>query len=540
MNILGISGGIKIGNQDGAAALLVDGQLVAAAEEERFVGIKFANGLLPKNATRFCLERAGLDIRDLDAVVFAGATYERFEEILTGFFEMNFGHAPPIRLVDHHRAHAASTYYGSGLDDALVLTMDFSGDRKSTCVYRGSGGELQVLEEIEKPNSLGIFYSAMTQYLGFQRDSDEYKVMGMAAYGQPTLDLSNILEITETGYRFHHKWIRGVTKDQPSPSKQEPLYERLPVPIEPRVPGTPIQREHFELAASAQHQLEEAVLQLVRYHASRSEMRRLCVAGGVALNCLMNQRLRESGVLDEVYAPPICSDAGLALGAAYLEAHRQGDKPQPLEHAYWGPEFSPPQIRTVLDRAGSKFQEASDPVAEAVKRIAAGYIVGWFQGRMEYGPRALGSRSILASPRQAEMKDIINAKVKFREEFRPLAPSLNDDDGARYFEKYCPSPYMTQTFAATEVAKKNVPAIVHADGTSRLQTVDARWKPDYAELIRQVGKATGEPIVLNTSLNAYNDPMACEPQHAMRTFYATGLDCLVLGPFVLDKPNVSI
>ncbi len=540
MNILGISGGIKIGNQDGAAALLVDGRLVAAAEEERFLGIKFANGLLPKNATRFCLDLAGLDIRDLDAVVFAGATYDRFEEILTGFFEMNFGHAPPIRLVDHHRAHAASTYYGSGLDESLVLTMDFSGDRKSTCVYRGSGGELEVLEEIEKPNSLGIFYSAVTQYLGFQRDSDEYKVMGMAAYAEPTLDLSNILEITETGYRFQHKWIRGICKDQPSPSKQEPLFEALPLPVPPRVPGTPMLPEHFEIAASAQHQLEEAVLQTVRYHLPRSEMKHLCVAGGVGLNCLMNQRLRESGLIESLYAPPICSDAGLALGGAYLAAHAQGDKVQPLDHAYWGPEFSAAEIRQILDRAGSQYLESSDPVGAAVQRIAAGHIVGWFQGRMEYGPRALGSRSILASPREAEMKDTINAKVKFREEFRPLAPSLNHEDGARYFVNYTRSPYMTQTFAATEHAKQNVPAIVHADGTSRLQTVDPRYNPNYAKLIRQVGDATGEPIVLNTSLNAYNDPMACQPQQALRTFYATGLDCLVLGPFVLDKPSVKV
>ncbi|MCH7990143.1 MAG: carbamoyl transferase [Planctomycetes bacterium] len=535
MNILGISGGVKIGNQEGAAALLVDGKLVAAAEEERFVGIKFANGLLPKHATKFCLQQAGIGIKDLDAVVFAGATYDDFEEILRRFFGLNFGHAPPIRLVDHHRAHAASTFYGSGWEHALVVTIDRSGDRKSTTVSIGQNGRLKTLEEIYKPNSLGIFYSAVTQFLGFQTDSDEYKVMGMAGYGTPCHDFSKILEVTDTGYHFHHEFITGISADKPGPSKQERLFDSFPLPFSPRIPGSPISQDHFDIAASAQHQLEQAVLRLIGSYVASTGVGRVCLAGGVTLNSLMNQKIRQMDCIEQLYIPPICSDAGLALGAAYLHCVEHGTIPDPLKHAYWGPEFTSAEIRTVLDRTGVSYTEISDPVEAAVERISQGRIIGWFQGRMEYGPRALGNRSILANPQEPTMKDVINAKVKFREEFRPLAPSVLHEAGAEYFENYADSPFMTETFPAKEVIATRAPAVVHVDGTSRLQSVHRETNPLYAELISAVEKQTGIPVVLNTSFNAYNDPIACEPYQALRTLFATGLDSLVIGDFVLDK-----
>ncbi len=535
MNILGISGGVKIGNQDGAAALLVDGELVAAAEEERFVGIKFANGLLPKNATRFCLKQAGLDVRDLDAVVFAGATYDDFEEILRRFFEFNFGFAPPVMLVDHHTAHAASAFFGSGFESSLVVTMDLSGDRKSTTIHIGSHGQLKPVEEIYKPNSLGLYYSAMTQYLGFERDSDEYKVMGMAAYGKARYDFSKILEVTGTGYRFHYDFIRGVSGNGPGSSKQERLFDSLPLPFSPRTPGSPIKQVHCDIAASAQHQLEQAVLQMIKHHTGSTGIGRVCIAGGVGLNCLMNQKIRECSSVEALYVPPVCSDAGLALGAAYLQARKNGETVTPLTHAYWGPEFSPQEVRAVLDRAGASYRETSDPVESATQLIEQNKIVGWFQGRMEYGPRALGSRSILASPRDSKMKDTINDKVKFREQFRPLAPSILHKDGPTYFANYVNSPFMTQTFTAMDVTKDVAPATVHCDGTSRMQTVDPHTNRLYGELIEAVGEQTGLPMVLNTSLNAYNDPMACQPFQALRTYFSTGLDALVMGNFVLDK-----
>jgi carbamoyltransferase len=535
MKILGISGGVLAGNQDGAAALLVDGKLVAAVEEERFTGLKFANGLLPKHAAAYCLKAAGLGVRDLDWVVFPGATYTGFEDILKRYFGFHFGAAPQIKLVDHHTAHAACAFYGSGWDRALILTMDYSGDRKSTTIRVGQHGGLKTLAEINKPNSLGIYYSAVTQYLGFQKDSDEYKVMGMAAYGRTVYDFSKILEVTEGGYTFHCDFIRGVSGNTPAPSKQERLFDTFPLPMPARLPGSPITQAHFDIAASAQAQLERAVLEMVRHYTRQTGVDEVCLAGGVGLNCLMNQKIRESGFVSRLYVPPVCSDAGLAFGAACLQTAALGGKPAPLPHAYWGPAYSADEIRFVLDRAGVEYRETSDPVGEAVRRIVEGKIVGWFQGRLEYGPRALGCRSILANPQIGAMKDIINQKVKFREEFRPLAPAVLDKDGATYFERYANSPYMTQTFTAKPIASQQAPAIVHADGTSRLQTVHASTNPLFSDLIARVGKQTGTPMVLNTSLNAYNDPMACEPHQAMRTFFCTGLDALVMGNFVLDK-----
>lgn len=537
MIVLGISGGVRSGNQDGAAAILVNGRLIAAAEEERLSGIKFANGLLPRRAVASCLAQAGVSIREVDCVVYPGATYRGIEDILRRYFDFHFGFAPPVRLVDHHEAHAASTYFGSGFDHALVVTFDFSGDGKSTTVRAARGGRFDVLKEFDKPDSLGVFYSTVTQYLGFQKDSDEYKVMGMAAYGQPRYDLSHVLEITADGYRLHHGYLRGMTKDTPAPSKHERLFDRFPLDMLPRTPGAPIETRHYDVAASAQRLLEEAVCRLVSHYAERTGLDRVCLAGGVALNCRMNQFV---GALPEVrglYVPPVASDAGLALGGAYLVAHEAGEKVGPLEHAYWGPEFDADTIRTTLDRAGVDYHVAGDPIAEAVERIATGRIVGWFQGRMEYGPRALGNRSILADPRRAEMKDLINAKVKFREEFRPIAPAVLHDEGANFFAHYTDSPYMTRTFDALPAAVEQAPAIVHVDGTARLQSVHRETNPRFHELIRRFAEATGVPMVVNTSLNAYNDPIACEPFQAMRTFFATGLDALILGDFVLDKPR---
>lgn len=535
MNVLGISGGVKAGNQDGAAALVVDGRLVAAAEEERFTGIKFANGLLPLGATRYCLAEASLDVHDVDRIVFAGATYRGFRELLTRFFQFQFGHAPTVDLIDHHTAHAASTYFAKGWTDALVVTMDNSGDGKSTTVWNAANGRMESLLEIQRPNSLGLFYSAVTQFLGFRKDADEYKVMGMAAYGTPRFDLSEVLEVTDEGYRFHHDFIRGVRPGEPSPSKQEPLFDEFPLPVATRVPGSAFEQVHYDVAASAQAQLERAVLSLVQHFVKQTGQQHVCLAGGVALNCLMNQKLRERLGADRLYVPPVCSDAGLALGAAYMAAAELGDAPQPMEHAYWGPSFTDDEIRKTLNLVGARYKECDAPAAAALQRLEAGRVVGWFQNRLEYGPRALGSRSILADPRRAGVKDQINQKVKFREEFRPVAPAVLHEHGDEYFDDYCDSPYMTQTFTALDGTREQVPDLVHADGTSRLQSVHAATHPEFHALLCQCRDRLGVPIVLNTSLNAYNDPIACEPYQALRTFFATGMDSLVIGHFVLDK-----
>lgn len=535
MNILGISGGASAGNQDGAAALLVDGRLVAAAEEERFTGIKFANGLLPKQAIRSCLRQAGLQMADIHAVAFPGATYVGIRDTLRRFFEYNFGIAPNIELVDHHLAHAACAYFASGWDESLALTADFSGDGKSTTLSAARHGAFDLLLEKRKPDSLGVFYSAVTQYLGFLKDSDEYKVMGMAAYGQPRFNLDHILEITADGYRLHAEFLQGVVAGRPAPTKQERLFDTFPLPPPARLPGSPIEQVHFDVAASAQRQLERAVLQLLEHACRATGLSRVCLAGGVALNCLMSQKIRELPGVDAIYLPPVASDAGLSLGGAYLAAQSRGDRPAPLPHAYWGPEYSDDEIRAVLDRAAAPYRVTTDPAGTAAELLCQGKVIGWFQGRMEFGPRALGNRSILADPRVANMQDTINHKVKFREEFRPIAPSVLHEAGADYFVDYRDSPYMTQTFGVLPAVKDRIPAVVHADGTARLQSVHRGTNPLYAELIERFAARSGVPMVVNTSLNAYNDPLACEPHQALRTYFTTGLDALVLGSFVLEK-----
>ena len=535
MIVLGMSGGTSLGNQDGAAALIIDGKLVAAAEEERFVGIKFANGHLPASAIRYCLRQAGLTIQDVDVAVFAGRTYIDIETTLRRFFEQNLGYSPPIGLVDHHEAHAASAWYAAGGQDSLVVTWDNSGDGRSTTVWDASNGAMNLCVDYHRPNSLGLYYSAVTQFLGFTRDSDEYKVMGMAAYGKPTYDFDKILEVRDDGYTFHSEFLTGIVPGRPQPSKHVGLFDHFPLPVPRRIAGSPFEQTHFDVAASAQAQLERAALNLVGHWLKKTGRRHICLAGGVALNCLMNQRLRELPGVESVFVPPICSDAGLALGAAYLVTAAQGKLIEPLRHAYWGPEFTTAQIKETLDRAGADYQETSNPAAAAAALIAQGKIIGWFQGRMEFGPRALGSRSILANPKVHGMKDQINQRIKFREEYRPLAPSVIHARGPEFFSDYRDSPFMTQTFDAKPGLAEQAPDVVHADGTSRIQSVHSGTNPLYADLIHEVERHTGMPIVLNTSLNAYNDPIACAPYQALRTYFSTGLDALVIGNMVLEK-----
>jgi carbamoyltransferase len=535
MNILGISGGVSFGNQDGSAALLVDGKLIAAAEEERFVGIKFANGHLPRSAIAYVLREANLTMADVDTIVFAGSTYIEIADILRRFLVAQFGHAPNIKLVDHHEAHAASSFYGWGAKESLVVTWDNSGDGKCTTIWSGSQGKMTLLHEYRRPNSLGLFYGAVTQYLGFMRDSDEYKVMGMAAYGQQIYDFDPILEVTSDGYHFHSDFIQGIVPGRPQPTKFIGLFDEFPLAVPRRLPTDPFTETHFNVAASAQAQLERACVTLVRHWLAKTGHRRVCFAGGVALNCLMNQKIREMDGVDEIFVPPVCSDAGLALGAAYLEAIAQGEQISPLGHAYWGPSFSSAEIKRVLDRAGARYRVSRNAAEDAASIIEQGKILGWFQGRLEYGPRALGCRSILANPRVADMKDIINMRVKFREEYRPLAPAILHERGSDFFDNYTDSPYMTQTFRTKGNLAEIAPAVVHADGTARLQSVHASTNPRFAELIHELQKKIDLPITLNTSLNAYNDPMACSPHQALRTFFTTGMDALILEEFVLEK-----
>jgi carbamoyltransferase len=526
------------GNQDASAALLIDGELVFAQEEERFTRLKHAVGALPENAIAAALSRSKLRMADIDMLAFH-TEYESFAEKLERYLVHLFGYCPRLKFVNHHRAHAASAYYASGFEDSMIFTTDLSGDGISTTLSQGRGSEITELRRYNKPQSLGVFYALVTQVLGFRRDSDEYKVMGMASYGKPTQDLSWLLRVEDGHYELDESFISRVRKGATNPSKQEPMYSDAMLERTGfvRRKGEAFGETHFDFASSAQHRLNEAAVSLVRWLHTQTGSRRLCVAGGVGLNCVMNQALQAMPEIDQLFVQPASSDAGTALGAAYVAAVEEGETLGPFTSAYLGNDFTPGEIRETIDTLGVRSRETDDPAGEAARAIAEGKIVGWFQGRHEYGPRALGGRSILADPRRENMKDRINVRVKFREEFRPFAPSVLAEHADEYFDLTGPLPYMTVTCGVRAESRDRIPSVVHVDQTSRVQTVDRTASPLYHELISGVSSATGVPVVLNTSYNVKGQPVVNTPTHAIGTLYGSGMDTAILGPYVLEKPR---
>jgi carbamoyltransferase len=540
MKVLGISGGIRPGNWDSSAALIVDGELKAAAEEERFTRVKHAPGQLPTYAIRYCLAAAKLSPKDIDVVVFPGRTYTNMRDRLTEYFKFVHGHAPRIELCDHHEAHAASAFFTSGLDDALIFTADFSGDSISTSISKGAGRSIELLERWSFPQSLGLFYAMMTQYLGFDVGEDEYKVMGLASYGKPEYDLSWLLNSdTEQGYVFESGSMRRTDGKEPALSMQERFFsDLLQSKLGPaRVHGGPLERRHYDIAASAQRQLETTVRKLIEKYLPRAKSRNLCLAGGVAMNCVMNQKLADTKWFDKIFVPPVAGDCGISLGAALIQSvPEDGTSKAAISSAAWGPAYDDAEIRRALDEVRVPYEKISDPAGCAARLIAEGNIVGWFQGRMEYGARALGHRSILADPRKADMKDRVNAVVKFREGFRPFAPSVVEEEASTFFVNSRSAPFMTFTFDVKPEAAKRIPAVTHVDGTARVQTVSRKAEPLYHEMISELGRLTGVPVVLNTSFNIKGQAIVESPNQAISTFFGSGLSALVMGSFLLRKP----
>jgi carbamoyltransferase len=536
--ILGISGGIRSGHHDPAAALYRDGRLVAAAEEERFLRIKHSEGRLPENAIRFCLSQERIGIRDVERVAYGYATVPGMDQRLKNYFELKFGYCPPLTLVRHYLAHAASAFRISGFDDAMILSADVSGDSVSTLLSHGKGAEIRIVQAIQRPNSLGLFYSLLTQVLGFQRDNDEYKVMGLASYGKNEVDLSWLLSRGEGTYRFHHEdFMVAVGANQAFPSKQEGIYsphllERLG---RPRLKDAPLEQRHMDLAYSAQKTLERAVIDLVTWLHGETGSRNLCIAGGVGLNCVMNQRLLALPFVDRIFVQPAASDAGTAIGAALEVVAERGFLPDAMEHVYTGPSFTGDEIRKALESYKLAFREEPDVCRFAAEKLSRGAIVAWFQGAMEFGPRALGNRSILADPRDPAMKDRINATIKFREDFRPFAPAVLEEKVEEYFRDGVVSPFMTLTFDVREEKRSQIASITHVDGTARIQTVGKKTNPRFHRLISEFDTITGIPMVINTSFNVKGQPIVCTPRDAVSTFFMTGMDYLVVGDYVLEK-----
>jgi carbamoyltransferase len=559
VNILGIN----CFSHDTAAALLQDGEPVAFVEEERFNREKHTKAF-PDRAIEFCLREAGIGIRDVHAVAFAhraGLDLRRgMADLLKRLprsarnaatqplvdlnlvrkqqaFVRRWGYRGRVVNVGHHEAHAASAFFASGFDEAAVLTLDRGGDWLSTTLGHGQGSHLTTLAEVRNPDSLGEVYTSLTWFLGFHPNSDEGKVMGLAPYGRDAYvdDFRDVLRLTSDGlFRVNLDWFGYHLNPKPEKWLAPRFYERWGPR---RVPESELTEHHENLAFALQAVTEEAGLHVANALQRMTGSTNLALAGGVALNSVMNARLLAETPFERIFIQPAASDAGNALGAALSVWHQVLGKPRRwrMEHAFYGPEPGETAIKEALAAQGLPFRETADPATEAATLLADSKIVGWFQGRAEVGPRALGARSILADPRKAEMKDVVNAQVKHREGFRPFAPAVLDEHGAEYFDPYATNPFMLLVLPIREDKRDVIPAVTHVDGTGRLQSVTSEGNPRFAAVIEAFRAQTGVPVVLNTSYNLRGEPIVNTPEEAIEDYLKTGMDALVIGPYVLDK-----
>jgi carbamoyltransferase len=534
MYVLGIHGTFGRADHDAAAVLIHDGRIVAAAEEERFVRYKHAVGLMPDHAIRYVLGEAAISMREVDVVAFPRATWTDFAPRFEAYLWHQFGHAPQVEYVDHHLAHAASAYLISGFDESLVVTADQAGDGISAAVFRGAAGTLTPVEAVPFPDSIGLYAAAMTQYLGYRSSHDEYKVMGLAAHGTPyprgplmAIDaglphLNTTLLHREVFHRhpmFHTDQLPIIADDA------------LPGFPPRRLPGGPLHPEHANIAATTQAAIETAVHALVQRHRRPGDTR-LCVAGGVMENSVAVGKLLTHAGFTDIYAAPACGDAGTALGAALVVAAAHGHRPDRLEHTHLGPAFTDRDIAAVLSECGIASTTTADPADSAAELLASGAIVAWFQGRMEYGPRALGGRSLLADPSTPAMRERVN-RIKRREEFRPFGPSVLAEHVAELFGRSdIRAPFMSFTLPTTD--RYPIVAATHVDGTSRPQTVPP-GPGMYRRLIERFHERTGIPAVLNTSLNSGWEPIIADPAQALAFIHSCPADALVIGSHIVTK-----
>ncbi|WP_405135511.1 carbamoyltransferase [Nocardia sp. NBC_01388] len=534
MYVLGIHGTFGRADHDAAAVLIHDDRIVAAAEEERFVRYKHAVGLMPDYAIRYVLREAGISMREVDVIAFPRATWLDFAPRFEAYLWYQFGHAPDIEYVDHHLAHAASAYLISGFDESLVVTADQAGDGICAAVFRAAAGKLTPVETVPFPDSIGLYAAAMTQYLGYRSSHDEYKVMGLAAHGTPyphqslmTLDaglphLNTALLHREVFHRhplFHTDQLPMIASDT------------LPGFPARRLPGASLHAEHANVAATAQAVIETAVHALVERHRQPGDTH-LCVAGGVMENSVAVGKLLTHAGFTDIYPAPACGDAGTALGAALVVAAAHGHRPARLENTQLGPAFTESDIDTVLRDCAITSTVTDDPADSAAELLTQGQIVAWFQGRMEYGPRALGARSLLADPSTVAMRERVN-RIKRREEFRPFGPSVLAEHVHELFGRTdIRAPFMSFTLPTAD--RDPIIAATHVDGTSRPQTVPA-GPGVYRRLIERFHACTGVPAVLNTSLNSGWEPIIADPAQALAFFFSCPADALVIGSRIITK-----
>jgi carbamoyltransferase len=452
-----------------------------------------------------------------------------------------------VHFVEHHRAHLASAFFCSPFDEAAVISIDGFGDFSSVMWGVGRGNKIDVQDAVHFPHSLGQFYTAFTQFLGFPKYGDEYKMMGMSAYGEPCF-VDKVRDVVKTrkgrcrlnlDYFTHHSKGVDMTWDGGEPVIGTTFSSKMAQVFgSPRVPRSELLQQHYDLAASVQSVLEENYFDLLNHVQKQTRLKAVCLAGGVALNCVANGMIFEKTDFRDVYIQPAAHDAGTSIGAALYVNHATLNRPRRfiMRHVYYGPQYDDADIKPVLDDAGTTYHCLDEDllIARAAEEIAAGKILGWFQGRMEFGPRALGNRSILADPRRKDMKDILNARIKYREPFRPFCPSILAERTRDFFETDYPSPFMVMAYKIKPHQREQIPAVTHGDGTGRLQTVEKDVNPLYWKLIKKFEDLTGVPILLNTSFNE-NEPIVNRPREALDCFLRTKMDALAIGPFLLVK-----
>ena len=595
MRVLGISAFYH----DSAAALIDDGRIVAAAQEERFSRVKH-DSRFPRNAIEYCLRAGRMGLESVDFVAFYDKPFLKFERLLETYVAFaprgfaSFGMAVPLWLKEklfqkklladelarfatgfdmerrllfseHHQSHAASAFFPSPFREAAVLTMDGVGEWATTSVAMGSGARLEMQREIHFPHSIGLLYSAFTYYTGFKVNSGEYKVMGLAPYGEPKyapLILEYLIDLKSDGsFRLDQRFFNYCTGLTMTNVRFDELFGGRP-----RKPEEPLTQRHFDLAASIQAVTEEIVLRLTRSIANDTGARNLCLAGGVALNCVANGKVLRDGRFQSIWVQPAAGDAGGALGAAmaayygYLQKERHCDGVQDvMQGSLLGPEFIQSEIETRLGAVGARFavQRDADLIEAVASTLAEGKAVGWFQGRMEFGPRALGARSILGDPRSPSMQKTLNLKVKYLESFRPFAPSVRREDVSDWFELDADSPYMLMVADVVKrrrremtleeralfgidklnVPRSEIPAVTHIDNSARIQTVHAETNPRYHALLTRFKTLTGCPVLVNTSFNVRGEPVVCTPEDAFRCFMGCEIDILAVGNCLLRKED---
>ena len=532
-----------------AACVIENGKIISIAEEERFVNIKHADGLFPTRAVKFCLEQAGAKLSEVDkichnwkvskltalrrvdikhpgSIIGAIRYYHINNAGVARAIRRHLGIQPELHAVEHHIAHASSAYHLSGFNEANIITIDGSGERTCTLLAHGKNGEIEKLKEFYMPNSLGYLYTNFTEFLGFRPDSQEGTVMGLAPYGKPQYSFDDIVKLSEGNYHV-----------DPYYTTSSGIYsEQFIKKFGNQVLGGLLDERHSNIAYALQDAIEKIVIHMARWMYNQTGCKNFCLAGGVALNCKMNGALLQQDFVDDIFVQPMSNDAGGCLGSAIYTATNDGFKFDKMEHTYYGPEFSDEKIEEVLKQAKVKYNYIDDITGTAAEMLDKQKIVGWFQGRMEEGPRALGNRSILADPRDKTMKDKINYYVKHREPFRPFCPSVLKEKAGDYIEgKQADSPFMILSFDVKKDRQEEISAVVHVDGSARTQDVDKKTNPVYYDLIEKFSKLSGVPVVLNTSFNDQGQPIVRAPDQALKMFFGTGMDALALGNYLIEK-----